>query len=376
MVFKEISIERFRGIEKLEIKDLAELNILVGENNCGKTTVLEAWFLLAGAMYPSTGVLVQNIRLLAVKNNAELRLLFHQLKTDLPIVIQGRLMNETTHTLTISPFTNEGKNVTTTSQTEDGDFITPPLMRSAASEYQEKLNDGLLFDVKYDSLKKEILYQVKKQLTISANRMVNVIDIDEKKSDGNKGQLFFTFTHSSPFNRPREFYTVVEELVKAKKIREIVEILQSLEPDIQDIRVMDGGVIFVDIGLDEYVPINILGDGLIQLFYISVYVLSAEGGISVIDEIDTGLHYSALEKLWRITLAVAKKYNVQLIITTHSDECIRALSAVLREETNEIRLGREDVKLFRLQPRVVNRPVVAIEAEVLEGILADNWEYR
>ena len=38
----ELSIGTYRGIRDLCIKDLGDINILVGDNNCGKTSVLEA----------------------------------------------------------------------------------------------------------------------------------------------------------------------------------------------------------------------------------------------------------------------------------------------------------------------------------------------
>ena len=41
-MFTEISISNLRGIEKLVISDISRINVMVGPNNCGKTTVLEA----------------------------------------------------------------------------------------------------------------------------------------------------------------------------------------------------------------------------------------------------------------------------------------------------------------------------------------------
>ncbi len=44
--FTELKIETYRGIKDLCIKDLGDINILVGDNNSGKTSVLEAIQLL------------------------------------------------------------------------------------------------------------------------------------------------------------------------------------------------------------------------------------------------------------------------------------------------------------------------------------------
>ncbi|WP_462136871.1 AAA family ATPase, partial [Candidatus Mycalebacterium sp.] len=46
--FKSIKIENFRGIESLKIDNLERINLFVGKNNCGKTTILESIYLLSG----------------------------------------------------------------------------------------------------------------------------------------------------------------------------------------------------------------------------------------------------------------------------------------------------------------------------------------
>ena len=48
MVFNEVEINNFRGIKHLVLSDLRQINLLVGKNNCGKSTVLDGIFLLSG----------------------------------------------------------------------------------------------------------------------------------------------------------------------------------------------------------------------------------------------------------------------------------------------------------------------------------------
>ena len=48
MYFKDITIDNFRGIDHLEVKEFAPINVFVGGNNIGKTSILEAIFLLSG----------------------------------------------------------------------------------------------------------------------------------------------------------------------------------------------------------------------------------------------------------------------------------------------------------------------------------------
>lgn len=41
-MIERLAVECFRGIRNLKIDKLNHMNILVGDNNCGKTSVLEA----------------------------------------------------------------------------------------------------------------------------------------------------------------------------------------------------------------------------------------------------------------------------------------------------------------------------------------------
>jgi len=50
--FKNITISNFRGIDHLAMEDFARVNILVGQNNCGKSTVLDVQTYMAGMFNP------------------------------------------------------------------------------------------------------------------------------------------------------------------------------------------------------------------------------------------------------------------------------------------------------------------------------------
>ena len=50
--FKNIDIKNFRGIKHLLIDDFSRVNVFLGQNNSGKSSVLEAIFLLAGMSNP------------------------------------------------------------------------------------------------------------------------------------------------------------------------------------------------------------------------------------------------------------------------------------------------------------------------------------
>jgi predicted ATPase len=81
-------------------------------------------------------------------------------------------------------------------------------------------------------------------------------------------------------------------------------------------------------GLTNPVPIGSLGDGIWRLFTLATAMASAPGGVVLIDDIDTGLHYSIMEQMWRHIASMAIRLDVQVFATTHSRDCYEALSAV------------------------------------------------
>ena len=92
--------------------------------------------------------------------------------------------------------------------------------------------------------------------------------------------------------------------------------------------------------------INSMGEGIQRLLCIVAAIATNPGGTLLIDEIDNGLHYSALRILWKGILQAAREYDVQIVATTHSAEALRHLTWVLDEEENAS--YRDDVAAYTL----------------------------
>jgi predicted ATP-dependent endonuclease of OLD family len=103
----------------------------------------------------------------------------------------------------------------------------------------------------------------------------------------------------------------IEKLLVNKQMDGVIAALQEIDPKITDIRMGATGIIYVDIGLEKLLPINIMGDGIRRIFSILAAVSDMQGGILLIDEIENGLHYSTLEILWKALLKAVERYHVQ-----------------------------------------------------------------
>lgn len=75
-------------------------------------------------------------------------------------------------------------------------------------------------------------------------------------------------------------------------------------------------------GIDEPLPLKSMGDGITRLFYIIVALVNARNGLLLIDEFENGLHWSVQPKVWDIVFQLSERLNVQVFATTHSRDCL------------------------------------------------------
>jgi len=90
----------------------------------------------------------------------------------------------------------------------------------------------------------------------------------------------------------------------------------------------------VFLGLDDddaRYPLGHFGEGVGRLFSLAAYLALSAGKTLLIDDIDTGLHVSTMRKMWELVFTAARKFDLQLFATTHSDDCLRGLAAALVE---------------------------------------------
>jgi hypothetical protein len=133
-----------------------------------------------------------------------------------------------------------------------------------------------------------------------------------------------------------------------------LQALRIIEPDIQRVALVDVPGADGSVERAPHVsrasrrqpePLHSLGEGMSRIFDIMLGMVSARGGRLLIDEIENGLHYSILDELWRYVFQVASMLDVQVFATTHSWGCIEAFQAAARAHPEEgilIRLERRE----------------------------------
>jgi hypothetical protein len=163
------------------------------------------------------------------------------------------------------------------------------------------------------------------------------------------------------------------ELEIANRLDEILPPLRILEPRLQKLSspVLAGKpVIHGNIGLSRQVPLPLMGEGLRRLLSILLAIANVPNGIVLIDEIENGLHYSVMKGVWKAIGQAARAANVQVFATTHSWECIQAAHHAFKEN------GPYELRYHRLDRADDGIIVKSLDEELLERVQDTDLEIR
>ena len=103
-----------------------------------------------------------------------------------------------------------------------------------------------------------------------------------------------------------------------------------------------GGVVLKLREVVDRVPIGSVGDGMWRMLGLALSLANAEGGVLLVDEIDTGFHFSVMEDMWRMINEQAGSLSVQVFATTHSRDCCESLAAIAKSEPGDVTIQRID----------------------------------
>jgi len=166
------------------------------------------------------------------------------------------------------------------------------------------------------------------------------------------------------------FSSVVAQGEKAR----LLEILKVVQPTIKDIQILSRQntvSLWADVGTKVLLPVEALGGGIVRLLAIFVNFFAAKDGLIAIDEIENGIHHSALPQLWEHIFQVSALLNVQCVVTTHSLECVQAAA-----RTGENREALPDFALHRMHQHDHVRQIETYTDDKLLAALDLGFEVR
>jgi len=317
---KSLNIQNFRGFDNIEMSGFSKINVLLGENNSGKTSVLESIFLLSGISNPQ---LALNINLMRGLNAAKssLKYVFHNLETNNKPLITGSFSQDTNRKIEISPIFE--KNIVSK---EIGTSLhdNPSSVVSAVSLPE-------ILGLNYDFTIKKVQEQNK---TFKTSLRFDKEGIKQMLSSNYKEDILSTFL--SPANINTGLSEHLKTLFVAKKEYIVNDLLNKFDSKIKGLYVLPDGIYIDKEGIAERMPLQLMGDG-IRHFLDIVTTIAAnneQNFICLIDEIENGLHWKSQELMWQTLFALTRTANIQLFITTHSEEMLESLTNVLKQSEN------------------------------------------
>lgn len=359
-MIKSLQVKNFRGFGSLEIKELNKFNLLVGHANTGKTTLMEAIFLLLGVLNPKLAISINGFRgLEAIDQNYWARY-FHDLKMEQEISIAGEITGtiEELRKLTITP-----KLVSHLRETENG------VSAHTASDYASTsaaVPRGLLYC--YDRLKAH----AEEYETFRTE----LVEEEKGTAQWEPSREHDKFIVPAVFLSAGTLYSGLAsrfaQMAEAKLKPDLLAVLSLIDKDILDLELGQNNVLFCDVGLPKMLPVNLMGGGVIKVLSALTAFADCSKGVLLLDELENGLHFSAQEILWRALYEAANKFDVQIIASTHSYECVRAFQAVAKERLDLY----DDFSLFRLEKHDHSPHVVRIDMNDLETAIKSHWEVR
>lgn len=334
-MIRSVSISGFRCFPSLEMSQLGRVNLLVGKNNCGKTTVLEAIELLSSGGAPHSLVPILDRR---GERSLE--------RGDEP---RGSRDFEVSHLFCDHVF-DVGSQFSLRSL---GDARSQWVELAVAErspdgeDAQGKLFDDSELTSPLSLVLRGSLIGEDKELRLPVSPWgrlaVDTIRRASRPNGSTSPRIRFV---SSDSLSAHEVIPLLEDVILTLEEELVIGALRTIEEGIERIatrgssergypyergRSARSAVVVKCRGCDQPTPIGSLGDGIWRMLGLSLSLVGAKGGVLLVDEIDSGLHYSVMSDMWKLVYQTALRLNVQVFATTHSLDCFESLAAACRQ---------------------------------------------
>jgi AAA15 family ATPase/GTPase len=357
-----LTIHRFRGLRDLTLQDLGQINLLVGANNSGKTSVLEAISTYCRPLDP-----------LEWLNTSWRREIKYSRKPQLDAL--KWLFPQNSEVSHIHVYEGE------TYVSSNGDF---PVTESRAiyrefegiSELGEAENSSEsqleIDEIEFDNILRGAELELKVTTTFSPEELSVSFEIWENQrfiNRKNRSTAVLPIDTVTPFSHriePLQISLLSDAILLGIK-PEVIKLLQQIDSEITDLVILSQTgkrpILYIDHKRVGISPLSAFGDGVRRLLFIALTLVKVEGGVLLIDEIETAIHTEALGSSFAWIVDWCQRLDVQLFATTHSLEAIDAMLDASDSET--------DVVLYRLEKQESQTKAVRIERERLQRLRED-----
>lgn len=319
--FQWLEVRNFRGLEHVRLDGLGQVNLIVGKNNAGKTTLLEAirFYATGGAPRALWEILVGRDEI--VETPADESEVADPADSPLLALFRGRPdLAGATSEITVA--SNLGK--------LRASILWQPEWQPEGYSRSRAYNAGEV-PVRRDGPQYPAFV-----VGGRANREYR-LNIDVRRAARSPlreppatlaDACVFVGSNGIP---PEVWAGMWDAIVLTDAEEDLIKSLRFLTPGIERMSLVGSGKHSLRIpmakvsGFRQAVPFRSLGDGVNRTLGLLVALATIRGGgVLLVDEVENGIHYSVQDELWRLLIDAAMRFNVQVFATTHSSDCIRA----------------------------------------------------
>lgn len=355
-----IEISGFKSLKHLKIDSFGSINLLTGDNNVGKSTLLEALF-----VYVSEGNSDVLFRIAGERMNC----------------FESRLEEDDEYTKKIfaSFFTDwklaYGNNILITSGTGKSLQIEYVCYYETKVQYVEDINSRKQLIGTEQNLSNLSDPEKNEAIMIKYKGEKQVISFDrarmklwKRQSDIKNIQFIRTSSYSEEVNA-----RLWDNIALTDLEAEVIDALRIIEPDIKGIAFLEEPVsspssgrrraaYITYCGKEGRFPLSVMGDGVNRILSLILGLVNSKDGVCFIDEIENGVYYSRQPALWETISHLVGKLHIQLFATTHSNDCVKSFAESVTGIT---------AKLIRMEKREKGLKTVDYTAEEV-SIAANN----
>ena len=339
---------RYRGIGGLSLPHLSRANLVTGVNGIGKTALLEAMWLFTGRHSP---MLLWNAN---VQRSSSPVLDPVSRLSNGALELQGKEGGSSHRMKSAFEKTAEIAAPSTTGETTEKNMMQLPVAGRINTYLDGKLAKGGV-----GGMQPTPWGMVVHENPVPPKPQSSCV-IESTK---------FQLDTSS------EYLQRYSDMVRANRKEELTNAINLMLPKIKDLEILTdrSGESYLSAMTTDGVqlPLHDLGGGVIRLYRLLLSFFTCRDGILLADEIENGIHHSVLREVWVRARQWMREWNVQLVATSHSAECIESAMAAFSDAPADLSVH----KLF-ISEETGHVEAATFTGETLEGARDLDLEVR
>jgi len=357
-MLENLRIENYRILKNLTFDRFSNVNLLVGQNSVGKTTVLEAINLfsrLGSPLFMEELLGLHDDMLNSHKSEDSLRLPVEQL-------FNGRKFSDSeSNEIYIGDFSgNESLKIQRMYYIKSDVSLNEfPLNKKSDLEKLfssfENKEIGLILPEKITGDERQKLKiisknsplskpSIAKRFTPEGTLIVNLYFDHYEKEDYDRAEA--KLTQGTPIEYPVKYVPTgiipLEDLAETwdkitltsdeQIVIEAINLIKNISVEKLNFRsnaYNNKRIPIVKLAnTNTPIPLKNLGEGIARILQLILSLLQVKGGFLLIDEFENGLHYSIQPKVWELLFHLSTELNIQVFATSHSKDTIENFSKV------------------------------------------------